>query len=231
MCGSNTPSVISVIIVDDHPMTVDGLAGYLGTANDMEVVGRSGDGEEAVALVQEKVPDVVLMDLVLEGSEIDGIEATRRITSVSPSTQVLALSAYDDDEHVFPALKAGAMGYVLKTASSGEILDAIRSVARRQPFLDRRIYDKLRQFLAQVREEVLLPEPSPRLTPREQEILDLLAEGLSNQEIAARLVVSIKTVKTHVSNILQKLHLSDRTQARFWALQQKAKPAGDKPAR
>ncbi len=184
MC--NVPSVISVIIVDDHPMALDALTGYLETAGDMEVVACTGDGEEAVALVQEKVPDVVLMDLVLDGSEIDGIE-----------------------------------GYVLKTASSGQILDAIRAVARRQPFLDRRIYEKLRRFLAQVREEVLLPEPGPRLTPREQEVLDLLVEGLSNQEIADRLVVSVKTVKTHVSNILQKLHLSDRTQARFWALQRR----------
>jgi len=217
MC--NVPSMISVIIVDDHPMALDALTGYLETAGDMEVVGCTGDGEQAVALVQEKVPDVVLMDLVLEGSRIDGIEATRRITAVSPSTQVLALSAYDDDGHVFPALKAGAMGYVLKTASSGDILDAIRSVARRQPFLDRRIYEKLRQFLNQVREEVMLPEPYPALTSREQDVLGLLAEGLSNQEIADRLFVSVKTVKTHVSNILQKLHLSDRTQARFWALQ------------
>lgn len=203
-------------------MVLDALTGYLETADDIQVVACTGDGEEAVSLVQDKVPDVVLMDLVLDDSEIDGIEATRRITGVSPSTQVLALSAYDEDEYVFPALKAGAMGYALKTASSGEILDAIRSVARRQPFLDRRIYDKLRQFLAQVREDVLLPEPGPRLTPREQDVLDLLAEGLSNQAIADRLFVSIKTVKTHVSNILQKLHLSDRTQARFWALQRKA---------
>ena len=203
-------------------MVLDALTNYLETADDIEVVACTGDGEEAVSLVQEKVPDVVLMDLVLDDSEIDGIEATRRITGVSPSTQVLALSAYDEDKYVFPALKAGAMGYALKTASSGEILDAIRSVARRQPFLDRRIYDKLRRFLAQVREEVLLPEPHPRLTPREQEVLDLLAEGLSNQAIADRLFVSIKTVKTHVSNTLQKLHLSDRTQARFWALQRKA---------
>ncbi|MDY7080186.1 MAG: response regulator transcription factor [Chloroflexota bacterium] len=218
----NESSVISVIIVDDHPMALDALAGYVETADDIEIIACTSDGEEAVALVQDKVPDVVLMDLVLDGSEIDGIEATRRVTDVSPNTQVLALSAYDDDEHVFPALKAGAMGYVLKTAYSDKILDAIRSVAHRQPFLDPRIYDKLRQFLGQLREEVLIHEPGPRLTPREQEVLDLLAEGMSNQEIADRLVVSVKTVKTHVSNILQKLHLSDRTQARFWALQRKA---------
>lgn len=222
MCTSNEPSVISVLIVDDHPMVLDALTGYLGTAGDMEVVGCTGDGEEAVALAQEKVPDVVLMDLVLEGSEIDGIEATRRITTISPSTQVLALSAYDDDRYVFPALKSGAMGYVLKTASSGEILDAIRSVVCRQPFLDRRIYEKLRHFLGRVA-ELPLSEPRPHITPREQEVLGLLAEGLSNQRIADQLVVSIKTVKTHVSNILQKLHLSDRTQARFWALQQREK--------
>ncbi len=222
MCTSNEFSAISVLIVDDHPMTLDALSGYLGTADDIQVVGRTSDGEEAVLLVQEKVPDVVLMDLVLDDSEIDGIEATRQITATSPSTQVLALSAYDDDRHVFPALKAGAMGYVLKTATSGNILDAIRSIARRQPFLDHRIYEKLRQFLNQLGEGPLASEPAPRLTPREREVLDLLAEGLSNQQIADRLVVSIKTVKTHVSNILQKLHLSDRNQARFWALQQRA---------
>lgn len=227
MCTSDVPSVISVLIVDDHPLVLDALTGYLQTAGDIEVIACTGDGEQAVALVQEQVPDVVLMDLVLDESEIDGIEATRRITEVSPSTQVLALSAYEEDKYVFPALKAGAMGYVLKTASSDKIVDAIRSVAGRQPFLDRRVYEKLRSFLAQMREEVLLPEPGPGLTPREEEVLDLLAEGLSNQKIADRLVVSVKTVKTHVSNILQKLHLSDRTQARFWALQHRAKGSAE----
>jgi NarL family two-component system response regulator LiaR len=217
-----TLTLIGVVVVDDHPMTLDGLRGYLETADDIEVVAFTGDGEEAVALVQEKVPDVVLMDLVLDNSEIDGVEATRRITDVSPSTQVLALSAYDDDRHVFPALMAGAMGYVLKTAPQGQILDAIRSVAHRQPFLDRRIYEKLRRFLSLVVGEDAFSNPGPHLTPRESEVLDLLAEGLSNQEIADRLFLSIKTVKTHVSNILQKLHLSDRTQARFWLLHQKA---------
>lgn len=216
------PSEISVIIVDDHPMVLDALTGYLETAGDMSVIACTSNGEEAVALVQEKVPDVVLMDLVLDDSEIEGIEATRRIAAVSPSTQVLALSAHADDRYVFPALQAGAIGYVLKTASSDEILDAIRSVARRQPFLDRRIYEKLRQFLNQMGDGVLFTEAGPNLTPRECEVLDSLAKGLSNKEIAEQLVVSVKTVKTHVSNILQKLHLSDRHQARFWALKQRA---------
>jgi len=220
-----------VIIVDDHPMVLDALVGYLGTADDMTVVARTSDGEQAVALVQEQVPDVVLMDLVLEDSEIDGVEATRRITAVSPSTQVLALSAYYDDKHVFPALQAGAIGYVLKTASSDDILDAIRSVARRQPFLDRRIYEKLRQFLNQMGEGVLSSEPGPNLTPREREVLDLLAQGLSNKDIAGQLVVSVKTVKTHVSNILQKLHLANRHQARFWALKQRTQENGAKGSR
>jgi NarL family two-component system response regulator LiaR len=222
VCISNESSLISVVIVDDHPMILDALIGYLETADDIQIVGTTRDGDHAVTLVQEKVPDVVVMDLVLNDSEVDGIEATRRITEISPSTQVLALSAYSDDQRVFPALKAGAMGYALKTASSGDILDAIRSVARRQPFLDPHIYEKLRQFLNKMGEGVILSGPGPNLTHREQEVLNLLAEGLSNGEIAEQLVVSVKTVKTHVSNILQKLHLSDRTQARFWAIQRRA---------
>lgn len=218
----NESAVISVLIVDDHPMVLDALQGYVATAGDIDIVACTQDGEEAVALALEKVPDVVLMDLVLDGSEIDGIEAIRRITMASPSTQVLALSAFAEDEHVFPALKAGAIGYVLKTSCSAAILDAIRMASRRQPYLDRRIYDKLRQFLAQTREEATYPDVGLDLTPREQEVLALLAEGSSNQQIAERLFISIKTVKTHVSNILQKLHLSDRTQARFWAIQRQA---------
>jgi NarL family two-component system response regulator LiaR len=219
MCVDDTRQPITVIIVDDHPMAVDAVKGYLETGGDFEVVGSTGSGDEAVELVQEHVPDVVLMDLVLEGSEIDGIEATRLITEVSPSTQVLVLSNYYEDKHVFPALKAGAMGYVLKQATSREILDAVRAVAQRRPWLDRPVYEKLRQFLTQMREEVMLPEPGPELTPRENEVLALLADGMSNKEIAEELIISVKTVKTHVSNILQKLHLSDRNQARFWALQ------------
>jgi NarL family two-component system response regulator LiaR len=215
----DAPEPITVIVVDDHPVFVEALARYLEASGDFEIVGLTGSGDEAVALVQEHVPDVVVMDLVLEGSEIDGIEATRLITKTSPSTQVLVLSTYHDDRHVFPALKAGAMGYITKTKDSAEILDAVRTVARRRPWLDPHIYEKLRQFIAQMREEVILPEPGPDLTPREHEVLSLLARGMSNKEIAEELIISIKTVKTHVSNILQKLQLQDRTQAGFWALQ------------
>ena len=222
MCNRIGSETISVIIVDDHPMARDALNGYVETADDIEVIACTADGERAVELVQENVPDVVLMDLVLDGSEIDGVEATRRLTGISPSTQVLALTAYDEDRYVFPALKAGAMGYVLKTASSDEILDAIRSVACRQPFLHRPIYKKLTDFLGHIREDVIVPEPQPQLTSREQDVLELLAEGLANKEIAEELVISVKTVKTHVSNILHKLHFSDRTQVRYWALQRRS---------
>lgn len=219
MCIDEAAEPITVILVDDHPVFVEAVAGYLEASGDFEVVGVTGSGDKAVALVQEHVPDVVVMDLVLEGSEIDGIEATRLITKTSPSTQVLVLSTYHDDRRVFPALKAGAMGYVTKTKDSAEILDAVRTVAQRRPWLDARIYEKLRQFIAQMREEVMLPEPGPSLTPRENEVVSLLARGMSNKEIAEELIISVKTVKTHVSNILQKLQLQDRTQAGFWALQ------------
>jgi NarL family two-component system response regulator LiaR len=210
---------ISVLIVEDHPVARDGLVGYIGTAQDMQVVGQTGDGVEAVRLAQELLPDVVLMDVVLKESQIDGAEATRRITSLCPNTQVLALSAFEDDNKVFPTLKAGAMGYLLKTSPSDQILDAIRQVAHRHPYLDPPIYRKLTNYLV-LTGGIAPGELRPRLTPREKEVLPLLAQGFSNQEIADELVISVKTVKTHVSNILQKLHLSDRTQVRYWAMQQ-----------
>jgi NarL family two-component system response regulator LiaR len=225
VCIKDEPTIISVLIVEDHPMTRDGLRGYVSTAEDIMVIACTDDGKEAVALVQEHVPDVVLMDLELENSEIDGIQATRLITDVSPNTQVLAVTAHYEDNYVFPALTAGASGYVLKTASSDEILDAIRSVARRQPRLDRGIFEKIRQFI-NMQQGVTEPESAPHLTSREWDVLDLLAEGLSNAEIADQLVITVKTVKTHVSNILQKLHLSDRHQARFWVMQHRSKPNG-----
>jgi len=219
MCNYPTEQ-ITVLIVEDHPVVRDGLAGYIGTAEDMQVISQTADGEEAVALAIDLVPDVVLMDVVLDESEITGVEATRRITSLCPNTQVLALSAFDDDDKVFPTLKAGAMGYILKTSSSAQILDAIRQVARRQPYLAQRIYRKLTDYLVITRGGLAPGELKPRLTPREREVLPLLARGLSNKNIADQLVISVKTVKTHVSNILQKLHLTDRTQVRYWAMQQ-----------
>lgn len=210
---------ITVLIVEDHPVVRDGLVSYISTAREMKVVGQTADGAEAVELALELVPDVVLMDVVLKESEISGSEATRRITSLCPNTQVLAISAFDDDDKVFPTLKAGAMGYLLKTSPSDQILEAIRQVVHRQPYLDTRIYRKLTDYLSMVSDDQFDSEPRPRLTPREQELLPLLAQGSTNQEIAKELVISVKTVKTHVSNILQKLHLSDRTQVRYWALQ------------
>lgn len=219
MCDGYTEP-ITVLIVEDHPVVRDGLVGYISTAQDMQVVGQTADGEEAVTLATELRPAVVLMDVVLSGSEIDGAEATRRITSLCPSIQVLALSAFQDDNKVFPTVKAGAIGYLLKTSPSDQILDAIRQVARRQPYLDPPIYRKLTNYIVVGSGGSLSGELKPRLTPREREVLPLLAQGLSNKEIAEQLVISVKTVKTHVSNILQKLHLTDRTQVRIWALHQ-----------
>jgi len=219
MCDCQTDQ-ITVLIVEDHPVVRDGLVGYINTAKDMKVIGQTADGEEGVTLVIEQVPDVVLMDVVLEKSEITGSEATRRITSLCPNTQVLVLSAFDDDDKVFPTLKAGAMGYLLKTSSSAQILDAIRQVVRRQPYLDQRVYRKLTDYLVVSGKGGDPTELKPRLTPRESEVLPLLARGLSNKDIAEQLFISVKTVKTHVSNILQKLHLTDRTQVRYWAIQQ-----------
>lgn len=219
---------IGIVIVDDHPMTLDGLIGYAETDPEILVLASTQDGEEAIALVEQHLPDVVLMDLRLDRSTIDGVEATRRISAISPSTQVLVLSAYDDDSYVFPALKAGAMGYVLKTASPGEILDAIHAVARRQPFLDRQIYEKLRLFIRSIDGDMVSKDEAA-LTPREWEVLNLLANGLTNNEIAEALVISVKTVRTHVSNIFEKLHLHSRIEARFWALQRRTEERGCEP--
>lgn len=218
---------ISVLIVEDHPVVRDGLVNYIGGAQDMKVIGQTEDGEEAVALALDLVPDVVIMDVVLKESGIDGAEATRRITSLCPNTQVLAFSAFSDDDKVFPTLKAGAMGYLLKTAPPAQVLDAIRQVACRQSYLDTQIYRKLTDYLSIVREGATDAELKPRLTHREQEVLPLLARGASNPEIADQLVISVKTVKTHVSNILHKLHFSDRTQVRYWARQQGASDSDD----
>ena len=218
------PSPITVLVVEDHPVVLDGLRGYLQTAADIQVVGHTSDGQEAVALVQEHVPDVVILDMVLDGSEMNGLETICQLREASPNTQVLVLSAYQDDHLVFPAIQAGAMGYLLKTSPSHDILDAVRAVARRQPVLHPRIYEKLADFLSHASEGLLADSKQPQLTNREWEVLTLVAQNLSNKEIAEALVISEKTVKTHVSNILQKLHLSDRHQAGWWAMQQSADP-------
>lgn len=205
---------ISVLIADDHPVVRQGLRAFLELQADMEIVGEASGGEEAVALVQELLPDVVLMDLVMPG--VDGVEATRRIRSVSPATKVIALTSFTDDETVFASVKAGAAGYLLKDVHPQALGDAIRTVHRGEALLHPAIAAKLMQEFAQD-DKRSAKDP---LTEREHDVLRHIARGMSNKEIAAALVLSEKTIKTHVSNILQKLHLADRTQAALYAVKE-----------
>ncbi len=206
---------ISVLIADDHPVVRQGLHSFLQLQDDLEIVGEAADGLEAVEKVAELLPDVVLMDLVMP--KVDGIAAIRRITALSPSTRVLVLTSFSDDEKVFSAIKAGALGYLMKDSSPADLADAIRAVYHGEPSLDPAIAKKLMDQLSKG-EEVIAEED---LTMREKEVLRLIARGNSNKEIAASLQISEKTVKNHVTNILQKLHLSDRTQAALYAVRRR----------
>lgn len=206
---------ISVLIADDHPVVRHGLRTYLELQEDIEVVGEAATGEEAVEHVERLLPDVVLMDLVMPG--LGGIEATRRIRSASPATRVIVLTSFGEDDQIFPAIKAGAAGYLLKDAEPQQLTDAIRTVRRGEALLHPKV-------AARVMEEVATERRSPaveELTARELEVLRLIARGMPNKLIASELVVSEKTVKTHVSNILQKLHLADRTQAALYAVRER----------
>lgn len=204
---------ISVIIVDDHPVVRQGLRTFLDTQKDLEILSEAGDGEEALTQIAEAVPDVVLMDLVLPG--IDGIEATRRARELSPTTKVIVLTSFADDEKVFPAIKAGAAGYLLKDVEPAQLAEAIRSVHAGEALLHPTVAARLMQEVSSAEDR---RAPGGTLTERELEVLRLLARGMSNREISRELTVSEKTVKTHVSNILAKLHLADRTQAALYAV-------------
>jgi two-component system, NarL family, response regulator LiaR len=204
---------ITVLIADDHPVVRQGLRTFLDLQEDVEVVAEAADGEEAVARAAELVPDVVVLDLVMP--KVDGIEAIRRIRDASPSTRVLVLTSFLEDEKVLPAVKAGAAGYLLKDAEPSELANAIRTVTRGEALLHPTVAAKVvRELAARDR------SPAAELTDRELEVLRLLARGLANKAIALELQVSEKTVKTHVSNILAKLHLADRTQAALFAVRE-----------
>ncbi len=206
---------ISVLLVDDHPVVRQGLRTFLELQSDMEVVGEAADGEEAVASVEQLVPDVVLMDLMMPN--MDGIEAIRRIRQLSPTTRVIALTGFVDDSKVFGSVKTGAAGYLLKDVQPQDLANAIRTVHGGEALLHPAIAAKLvREF-----SEPAEPQPFENLTAREMDVLRLVAQAKSNKEIAAEFVLSEKTVKTHVSNILQKLHLADRTQAAVYAIRQR----------
>jgi two-component system, NarL family, response regulator LiaR len=203
---------IAILIADDHPVVRQGLRTFLETQDGLEVVGEASDGAGAAELAQQLLPDVVLMDLVMPG--LDGVEATRRIREISPSTKVIVLTSFDEDEKVFPSVKAGAAGYLLKDVRPQELAEAVRRVHAGEALLAPSVAAKLMQEVAGER------QPVSGLTERELEVRRLIARGLPNKLIAQELVVSEKTVKTHVSNILAKLHLTDRTQAALYAVRE-----------
>jgi NarL family two-component system response regulator LiaR len=207
---------ITVMIVDDHEMVRKGAKGYLEAQLDIKVVAEAESGEEAVRLAREYVPDVVLMDLVMP--KMDGVEATRKVKDVSPRTQIIVLTSYHQDEHIFPALQAGAISYLLKDVKARDLVEAIYQAAKGEATLHPRVAARvIKQFRP---EEPTKPNLFTELTEREMEVLTLIAKGYTNQKIAEDLVISIGTVKGHVSNILSKLQLADRTQAAVYAWQE-----------
>ncbi|MFR0356763.1 response regulator transcription factor [Streptomyces sediminimaris] len=203
-----------VVVADDQTVVREGIVMLLGLLPGIEVVGAAGDGDEAVRLVAELAPDVVLMDLRMP--RCDGVEATRRIRAEHPGTQVVVLTTYADDDSLFPALRAGARGYLTKDAGGDEIVRAVQSVlcgdAGLSPSIQRRLLERLSDPGPQPA-PAAVPEAPDGLTTRETEVLLLIAEGLSNQEIARRLHVSTATVKTHINNLFAKTGLKDRAQA------------------
>ncbi len=203
-------SPIRILVADDHTLFRDGLRALLGSVLDTEVVGEAATGDEAIARAGELQPDVVLMDIQMPGT--NGIEATRRIVRDSPHIGVVVVTMFEDDDSVFAAMRAGAKGYVLKGADQDEILKVIRAVAAGEAHFGPQIARRLMSFFAAPKPAVP-SDAFPELTAREREILDLIARGRNNQEIASRLSLSPKTVRNHISNIFTKLQVVDRVQA------------------
>jgi len=218
---------IRVLITDDHAIVRKGLTVLLATERGIKVVGEAQDGREAVEKAGALKPDVVLMDLVMP--RMDGIEATRRITAAHPGVKVLVLTSFAADDKVFPAVKAGALGYLLKDTGPEELVEAIRRVHPGEPSLQPALARKVLQEISNPGKEQQQRTTDP-LTERELDVLRLISKGLSNKEIAATLFVAEWTVRTHVSNILGKLHLASRTQAALYALRTGLASLDEEPA-
>jgi NarL family two-component system response regulator LiaR len=208
-----TTATIRVLIVDDHPVVREGLRRLISTEPGIEVVGEAADGDEAIALANATHPDVVLLDLMMPHK--DGIVTTAELKRALPDVRVLVLTSYFEDQWLFPAIKAGAIGYLLKDSAPAELVAAIRRAADGEASLHPAIARKLLHELSQPAEPWLVGES---LTGRETEVLNLVARGMSNQDIAERLVLSERTARSHVSSILRKLHLASRTQAALYAV-------------
>ena len=200
---------ITVLLVDDHRVVRQGVRAFLQAQADIEVVAEADSGETAVILAAEHAPDVVLMDLVMPG--MDGVTATRQVKAQSPRTQIIMLTSYHQDEHIFPAIRAGALSYLLKDIDPAALAEAVRQAAIGEAVLHPRVAARVVQELHGSRQESV--NVFTELSEREMEVLRLIADGANNSSIAEQLVISEKTVKSHVSNILSKLHLADRTQA------------------
>ena len=212
-------TTIRILVVDDHAIVRKGIRAVLAEIEDMEVVGEASDGQGAVTQAEALSPDVVLMDLVMPG--LDGIEATRQITADEAGPRILVLTSFAGDDMVFPAIKAGALGYLLKDSEPADLVEAIQQVHRGEPSLQPSIAQKVLKELRRPAARGFPQRPTPDpLTNREMEVLRLVAKGLSNPDIAQRLVITEATVRTHVSNIFGKLHLANRVQATLYALQE-----------
>ena len=202
---------LRIVLADDHVLVRQGIRAFLETEDDFAIVGEAGNGEEAISLCADKRPDVALLDMVMPRG--GGLEATKGIKSKSPNTAVVILSSFDDDAQVLPAIQAGALSYLLKDVGAEQLVDAVRKAASQVATLHPRVASRVVSAL----QDQVQPSPINTLSEREREVMLLIAEGLSNQQIAQRLTIGEKTVKTHVSNVLSKLSLDDRTQVAVFA--------------
>jgi NarL family two-component system response regulator LiaR len=212
---------IGVLLVDDHTVVRQGLRMFIDMQNDMEVLGEGANGIDAVELATRFNPDVILMDLQMP--LMDGVEATNKLLESNPQARILILTSFGEDDKLFPAIKAGAQGYLLKDIQPRDLVQAIRDTylgkAQLHPDVARRLMEAVSHDMPPDQgKRASLPQELENLTEREREVLDLIAQGLSNHEMAEKMVISEKTVKTHVSNLLSKLNLEDRTRAAIWAL-------------